>query len=63
LFLNMLIDGQSPKVAVFLDGLNDVIAEGATYSRAPFFAPAYEHVFAHLFAPPPGLLLRIRTAG
>lgn len=46
LFLSMLIDGRSPQVAVFLDGLNEVLGRGSVYARTPFFFKAYEYVIA-----------------
>jgi lysophospholipase L1-like esterase len=45
LFLDMLMDGKRPRVAVFLDGLNDLISPGATYAGTPFFTPAFAWLF------------------
>jgi hypothetical protein len=45
LFTSMLLDGRKPRVAVFLDGLNDLIGAGASYARAPFFSRAMQWMF------------------
>ncbi|MDK9713613.1 MAG: hypothetical protein OEL86_05800 [Sulfuritalea sp.] len=39
LFEMLLRNGEIPKAAVFLDGLNDVLQPTASYRREPFFTP------------------------
>jgi hypothetical protein len=45
LFTSMLLDGRKPRVAVFLDGLNDLIEAGASQARAPFFSRSMQWIF------------------
>ena len=42
LFLSLLMDGKAPRVAVFLDGLNDFILPGASYAGKPVFTDAFD---------------------
>ena len=37
--LHRVAQGEVPDIIIFLDGLNDVIQPGSSYSRTPFFTP------------------------
>jgi hypothetical protein len=41
LFLSLAMDGKMPRVAVFLNGLNDFIVPGASYAGKPVFTDAF----------------------
>jgi hypothetical protein len=45
LFTSMLLDGRKPRVAVFLDGLNDLIEAGASHARASFYSRSLQWIF------------------
>ncbi len=44
-FANLLMEGMIPDVAIFMDGLNDVMQKGATLEGAPFYTDALANVF------------------
>lgn len=46
LFLSLAMDGKVPRVAVFLDGLNDFIIPGASYAGKPVFNDAFDWLIA-----------------
>ncbi|MCP3979124.1 MAG: SGNH/GDSL hydrolase family protein [bacterium] len=45
LFAHLLVRGERPEAAVFLDGLNDVLQPGSTFYRQPFWTPKLEVLF------------------
>ena len=46
LFLSLAMDGKVPRVAVFLNGLNDFILPGASYTGKPVFNDAFGWLIA-----------------
>jgi hypothetical protein len=45
LLFSLIAQGRRPSAVVFLDGLNDVLQQGSSYHRYPFYTPSLKKMF------------------